>query len=840
MSSSDQCPELISPASSLSPPALTRAILDRVNLGIILLDQDGNVLVFNHWLQERCGIKAGNALGLAITSVFPAIRGNRLQYAIKTALKHKMTTVLSPAPSQQLLPLHDNHGQPVIHAVTARPVTGVESNNLCLLEIEDITTSTQKEQQYRRQAQKMQEMAEKHQAILNTIEEGFVQFNDDQTVCAVNEAAAKMFGFTPSDILNRPLQGLFHNLDLENVVESPLRRSQLRAEAQGIHRNGQRFPLEVSFYATRLGQHPLHFAILRDISKQKMVESQLHQEKERAQVTLLSIADAVITTNAAGVVMSLNPAAERLTGWSGKSAKGRTIEQIFYVIDEQTRNPAPNPVQACLKSRESITNDVDLILISRNSEEFAITASAAPVFDSNHHQLGAVLVFRDVSHTRRLAAQLAWQASHDPLTSLPNRREFKRCLQQLVDDAKVHNHTHCLLYIDLDQFKVVNDTCGHVAGDNLLCQLADLLKTDLRKEDVLARLGGDEFGVLLPHCGQTDALKIANLLRRRLEDFRFAWQNNIFRIGVSIGLTMINHKTQNSEDILSAADSACYVAKDTGRNRVFVHDPENTNPESQGHRETLQWAAQIQKALDENRFCLFLQPIAYTDSPGGHCPHVEVLIRMFDQTGNLIPPGAFIPAAERYSLMGAIDQWVIKELFSYLDKFNASEFDQLPVFSINLSGVSLSQDDFLETIQSYIADSQIPASKLCFEITETAAIANMKKVIHFITALKSKGCRFALDDFGSGLSSFAYLKVLPVDYLKIDGYFVKDIAKDPLDRVFVESIHQIGHAMGLKTIAEFVEDEQIISILREIGVDYIQGFGVARPEPFLNCPTTRA
>ncbi len=818
---------------------LSTALLDQVEFGLILLDANGRILVFNQWLSQRCGIHRDSPIGLAITDFFPAIKGSRLHYAIKTALKHKMISLISPSLNQPLLPLMDSHQKAIIQSITVKPLEDARLGSLCLIQVEDVTASTKKESQFSAQAKTMREMAEKHQIILNTIDEGFIQFDDQGIIHQCNNTAGKMFGCAISELIGRPIQTLFEPSGEKNTLPPSAQSSQLNMETQGIRIDGKRFPLAISFYATQFGKSPLHFAILRDISKQKKVENQLHQEKERAQVTLLSIADAVITTDETGCILSLNPAAERLTGWSGKKAKGRPIDQIFYVIEEQSRNPAPNPVQACLQQKKTITNDEDYILISRNGDEFAITASAAPVFDFNHNQLGAVLVFRDVSHTRRLSAQLAWQASHDPLTALPNRREFKRCLQQLVEDAKLNHHSHSLLYIDLDQFKVVNDTCGHAAGDNLLCQLADLLKTDLRKEDLLARLGGDEFGVLLPRCSQKDAIRIANLLRKRLEDFRFAWHNNIFRIGVSIGLTMITNKTRTAEEILSAADSACYVAKDTGRNRVFVHDPEDNDPASNNHRKTLQWAAQIQKALDENRFCLFLQNIAFTHDPTGLSPHVEVLIRMFDQSGQLIPPGAFIPAAERYSLMGAIDQWVIKELFGYLNNFETEEFDRLPVYSINLSGVSLSQDDFLEHIQNQIQRCQIPASKLCFEITETAAIANMKKVVHFITSLKSQGCRFALDDFGSGLSSFAYLKSLPVDYLKIDGYFVKDIATDPLDRVFVESINQIGHAMGLKTIAEFVENDDIVAVLRQIGVDYVQGYGVARPEPFLNCPTTR-
>jgi len=422
--------------------------------------------------------------------------------------------------------------------------------------------------------------------------------------------------------------------------------------------------------------------------------------------------------------------------------------------------------------------------------------------------------------------RVTYHASHDALTGLVNRREFEVKARELLQASKLNNSQHALLYIDLDQFKIVNDTCGHVAGDSLLRQLGALLNHKVREGDTLARLGGDEFGVLLERCPMQKAVTIANELRGAVHGFHFHWDNNVFTIGASIGVVAITMESQDIKTVLSAADTACYAAKDKGRNRIHVYEPDDQEL-VQRHGE-MRWVAKIDQALNENRFLLYNQPVVSVKKKSNKVLYTEILIRMLGDNNKLIPPGAFLPAAERYDLMEKIDCWVVEQAFIFIAKEMAVTKKIQKCYGINLSGSSVGNMDFLEFIINLIKKHKIPGEVLCFEITESTAISELNNAIRFISELKKFGCKFALDDFGRGLSSFAYLKNLPVDYLKIDGVFVKDIHHDPIDLAMVKSINEIGHLMGMKTIAEFVEEKEIYEILGKIGVDYAQGIWVSK------------
>lgn len=424
---------------------------------------------------------------------------------------------------------------------------------------------------------------------------------------------------------------------------------------------------------------------------------------------------------------------------------------------------------------------------------------------------------------REMTTELTFQASHDSLTELINRREFEHRLHALLGRARKERSVHLLLYMDLDQFKIVNDTCGHSAGDELLRQLSVILSDRLRASDTLGRLGGDEFGVLLDYCPVEKGMDIANDLRRAIKEFRFAWEDKSFEIGVSVGVVAINERSESVSGLLSAADVACYVAKDLGRNRVHVY--RESDIELARRQGEMRWISRINHALDAGRLELYYQEIVPLGSSSDQTRHVEILIRMLEESGDLIPPNAFIPAAERYGLMPTLDRWVVKTLFTWL---NAGGFDGL-VCSINLSGTSLSDDSFLDFIREQFEAFGVSPGSICFEITETAAVADLATASAFIKELRAVGCSFSLDDFGSGLSSFGYLRNLPVDFLKIDGSFVRDLAVDPVDYAMVESIHSIGHVMGKKTIAEFVENEAIRKGLEDIGVDFAQGYLFGKP-----------
>ena len=574
-------------------------------------------------------------------------------------------------------------------------------------------------------------------------------------------------------------------------------------------------------------------------SERERMEGALFQEKELALLTLQSIEDAVITTDATGLIKYLNPVAEELTGWSPAEALGLQIAQVFRIVNEMTRKPEENPVEKALRSGQMIDKTNHTVLITRNGNELAIEDSAVPIRTRDGQIIGAVMVFHDVTQTRHIARLLSWQASYDALTGLVNRREFENRLEQAVSSAKTSKGQHALCYLDLDQFKIVNDTCGHVAGDELLRQVTTLFQTNVRSSDTLARLGGDEFGILLNQCPLEPALWIANTLREAVQKFRFVWQDKTFNIGVSIGLVAINADTQQMNSVLSAADAACYIAKNKGRNRVHVYQADDVD-QAQQHGE-MQWVARINQALEDNRFCLYYQPIVPVTQPESLEEHCEVLLRLIDETGNLVSPMAFMPAAERYNLMQAIDRWVICMVFASLGQHGGcrSHCDQslAPtqecLYAINLSGASINDEQFIDFVCEQFALHQISPKAICFEITETIAITNLGKAADLIRSLKEFGCRFALDDFGSGMSSFAYLKNLPVDYLKIDGSFVTHILEEPIDLAIVEAINQIGHVMGIQTIAEFVENDAILEKIKALGVDYAQGYGIGKPQPFL-------
>ncbi len=559
---------------------------------------------------------------------------------------------------------------------------------------------------------------------------------------------------------------------------------------------------------------------------QKRVEEALFEEKERAQVTLACIGDAVITTDQSGRIAYLNATAEALTGWGVDEARGQPLGNVFRIVNELTRQPAPDPVVRCLREGHTIGLANHTVLIRRDGKEFSIADSAAPIRNRAGETIGVVLVFRDVTEARQLQRQLAYDASHDILTGLVNRREFEMRLEHCLASAKKHDLQHALCYLDLDQFKVINDTVGHIAGDALLKQVAYLLRGLFRQRDTLARLGGDEFGLLLEYCPLEKAIQAAHKIIERLQNYQFVWEGRTFQVGVSIGIVAINSQTESISQALSEADVACYTAKDLGRGRLHIYHPTDSET-AQRHGAILQ-AAQLQQAIEKNLFQLYCQPVMPLNESKEHRKYYEVLLRLKGDEGRMVLPNSFIPAAERYGLMTSIDRWVIRAVLSALA--GQKNEDGLRI-SINLSGNSLNDETLLDYVRDQLEEFQVPPTQICFEITETAAIQNLEKAQLFVREVQRLGVRVALDDFGSGLSSFRYLKSLSVDYLKIDGSFVEDMLESQNDQAMVAAIHQVGHIMGIYTIAEHVEQQGVIGQLQEMGVDYAQGYAVGEPIP---------
>nr|WP_305909372.1 EAL domain-containing protein [Methylomarinum sp. Ch1-1]MDP4522279.1 EAL domain-containing protein [Methylomarinum sp. Ch1-1] len=531
----------------------------------------------------------------------------------------------------------------------------------------------------------------------------------------------------------------------------------------------------------------------------------------------------VFYLNMDGLILSVNRFGAKQLGLTAEQVQGQSIYDFVHPDD---LNATKALFELCRLSPNKVYKQ-EVRKICRDKEVIWVRESARLLVNRQQNQSNLLLVCEDVTETKRLAEKIEYQASHDALTGLVNRREFDGYVQKIVETAQLNKTEHALCYLDLDQFKVINDTCGHMAGDELLRQLGELLRHNIRQKDILARLGGDEFGVLMYDCTLRQAINVSEKLRNVVRDFQFGWENRSFSVGVSIGVTRINYASGNAVELLKEADAACYAAKEKGRNRVHVFRPDDE--ELASRQGEMQWVQKIQRGIEENCFRLYGQLIVPIDGRQEGL-HFETLIRYRNRNGATIPPGAFLPAAERYNMAAALDRWVIENLFAWLAG-KPDFLTKLSLCSVNLSGLSLSDESMLTFIDQQFKRWEIPTQKICFEITETAAISNLNNARQFIDSLRQKGCLFSLDDFGSGLSSFAYLKNLPVDFIKIDGLFVKDILDDEVDRAMVESINSVGHVMGKKTIAEFVENEAILAQLDELGVDYAQGYGIAKPIP---------
>ena len=672
---------------------------------------------------------------------------------------------------------------------------------------------------------------------LNTILEaaaiGLLSIDEEDTIAELNTAAAQMLNLDEQDSLGTPLSLIFKKseiIKLHHIINTCDNDSEeIIPEIKYIGLDDSIKFFRVSAFNDNDNDNDqtVFSLILQDITETLIAENKLEQEKQRNRITLKLLKDGVIATDMKCQVESMNPVAEGLTGWPSYEAKGNHIDSILKLIGGNTRERITNLCKSCLDTGKSIESRSNLVLLDRFNNEHPIELSITPSSSLNIETGGLVLIFKDASETNRLTQEISHQASHDALTGLLNRREFELRLDGAISSAATHDVEHVLCYLDLNQFKIINAQAGHTAGDIVLKQAAEHMKKHMRSIDVFARLGGDEFALLLINTTADQAKVLAQNLINTIRNSTFKWRDQHFEIGISIGLITIDKHSQDPAHMLTRAELACFTAKDHGRNKLHIHRKEDDEL-TRRHTEMMR-AAGVTGALQEDRFRIYCQPIVALSPKKAESLHYELLIRLTDPQGDLIMPASFIPAAERYGLMTSLDRWMISTAFnSYDDTFGSESGVQI---AINLSGNSLNDDSLLDFVKGEFTKTEVDPTNVCFEITETAAISNLDQVSQLILELKRIGCRFALDDFGSGLSSFTYLKNLPVDYLKIDGSFVHDMIDDNIDHAMVEVINQLGHIMGIGTIAECAESEEVVEMLRELGVDYAQGFAMGPPVP---------
>ncbi len=658
-----------------------------------------------------------------------------------------------------------------------------------------------------------------------------------------NRQFASLVGVERGELLGRRLGDLVPPEYAELVTENIRRRfagepAPERLEIEMLGLQGQVARLEISTAPIDYeGAPALLVTGVEMIPTQQQpalrLEEDSHNSEQGAASThalaLQSLAEAIITTDPTGQITYLNPAAERLTGSQATLAIGRPLEDIVGFVDETDRRLLADPVRQALTSGTPVNLSRRTLLLARaNGSERSIELSAAPIRNERRELVGAVVLLHDVTELRGLARQMSYQATHDALTGLVNRREFESRLEEAAESGHRGDGQHVLCYLDLDRFKVVNDTSGHLAGDSMLREVAKVLRDAVRDSDTVARLGGDEFGMLLIGCPLEKARQIADDVCRAVADYRFVWKDKIFNIGVSIGLVEISRESGTLEELLAAADSACYVAKKQGSGRVAVYSARDEALAR--HSGEIQWLQKLQGALKESRFQLYHQPIVAADADEVGGPAMEVLVRLQDEAGHEVPPSEFVRAAERYRLMSLVDRWVVQTTLAALGR-GAIAVSAKRSVAINISGQTLGDMQFLEFVVECLDSTGVTPSQVCFEITESAVVANLEHARRFVGVLHGMGCQFALDDFGSGVGSFSNLKTLPLDYLKIDGSFMRNLARDPVNQAMVTAMIKLARTLNFKVIAEQVEDEAALEAVRRMGVDYVQGFAVGKPLP---------
>lgn len=803
------------PQGTASAQARLARVLEKPEEAAIEVALDGSVTRWTAGAARMFGYRADEMIGQSVARLFPAdkiseprellarvVRGERI-VQLDTRRLHKNGQAVRVTLS--LAPVHDGEGRVVGMAAQVRPTA---------------------------QARSAHQLDAQLAAIVESTDDAVISKRLDGTVLTWNAGAERLFGYLAAEMLGRPITRVIppERMTEEDLLLTSIARGERVSHFETVRLRKDGTPVQVSVTLSPLRDEAGRIVgaskIARDITERQRMTASLAEQSERFRVTLQSIADAVITTDARGNVDFINLAAQHMTGWMQGEAAGRPIEQVFNVVDEATGMPATNPVRDCLTNLRACTLVEHGTLLCRDGTRRQIHDTAAPIFDADGDARGAVLVFHDVSEQRRLAGEANYRATHDALTNLVNREQFEARVDRLLQFPDT-GRAHALMYIDLDQFKLINDACGHAVGDRLLRQIAGILQGQIAPGDLLARLGGDEFGIICHGAEMDQAQALAWQVCREVEDFRFEHDGRHFRVGASIGLVPIDAQWSSSAAVLQAADAACSAAKEQGRHRVHSwYDLDTAVRVRKGEMELL---AHLSETLERGRPMLFAQRIvpAVGADP---LPHFEILLRLPDQDGKLVAPGRFLPAAERYQLISRIDRWVIHRVFAWMAD-NPATVEGIGTLAVNLSGQSISDRSFHRLVIDALSCEPSIAPKLCFEITETTAITKLADAAEFMGQLRARGVRIALDDFGAGASYFGYLKSLAADYLKIDGQFVANVARDEVDQAAVRCFCDIAHSLGMRTVAECVESETAAELLRTMGVDYLQGYLFHRPEP---------
>jgi len=678
------------------------------------------------------------------------------------------------------------------------------------------------------------------QRLMRNVTDVLYHTDRDGRITWITDTAKEMLGYTAMELEGRSLRELLADPDddYERLTRSP----RLTREPIRCHRSdGSIAWLLVS--CRRIDDSDGHAigseGVCRDGTRLIETQQALDAVMMRAHVTLSSIGDGVVTTDSNGKIDYLNPRAEQMLGVTSHQAVGQAVEQICQFTDAAGTRSLHGLINECLDGGEirQFGNELDTDSRTLRESGSSVKLTVTPIRCAQQLVIGAVVVLHDISRLQQITREMHYQANHDMLTGLPNRRAFERLLAGFLADSSGSTTEHALCYVDLDQFKLVNDTCGHNAGDEMLRQLTAQLASKLRANDTIARLGGDEFGVVMRDLSLADARAKSEVLRTEIESFRFSWENKLFRLSASIGVAAIDGDAVSANELLRRADTACYLAKETGRNQVHVY--RGDSDETRTRHGDMQRMQLISEALEKDLFVLFAQVIEPLTADSTDKIGVELLLRLRRDSGEILAPQNFLLTAERYNAAPRIDRWVLRQALLLIAGAR-HEHDAIGHYSVNISGQSITDEHFVDYAREQIESSGVDPRVLVFEITETTAVTNTRRASELMYTLRALGCRFSLDDFGSGLSSFSYLKHLPSDFIKIDGKLVRHINEEPAERAIVEAINQVGQAMGLSTVAEHVESQALLETLRAIGVDYVQGYHVARPVPFEQLPALLA